>query len=55
MSSYEILSLSLEIGVLITLWVEFFYDKWWNDQEQRRKRRAKRKLQFEQLTQGEHR
>ena len=32
----------IEIAVLITLWIEFAYDAWWNSRENRLKRRKQR-------------
>jgi hypothetical protein len=45
----------IEIAILLTLWIEFAYDAWYNTHEQRKKRRAKKQPQFEELTKGEHR
>lgn len=56
MSTYEKLSLFLEVIVVIILIGEFVYDAWWNNREQRHKRRAKRKnVSFDSLTKGEMR
>jgi len=49
------LTLIIDGLILLTLWIEFWYDAWWNNHEQRRKRKAKSKPSFENLTIGEHR
>lgn len=43
-----------ELYIAIILSVEFIYDYWWNTRENRKKRRAKKEPQFENLTKGEH-
>lgn len=46
----------IEIAILVTLWIEFFYDAIWNNRERRlkRHRQARKKPEWENLTQGEH-
>jgi hypothetical protein len=46
----------IEVAILLTLWVEFWYDAWWNTRERRMKRtkQARKKHEFENLTTGEH-
>ena len=44
---------ALELYIALILTVEFVYDYWWNSREQRKKRRAKKELKFEELNQGE--
>lgn len=47
----------LDAAILVTLWIEFFYDLLWNNYEARLKRRrnARKKPEFEHLTVGEGR
>jgi hypothetical protein len=45
----------LEAYIALILTVELWYDYWWNTRENRKKRRAKKEPQFDNLTQGEHR
>lgn len=46
----------IEIAILLTLWVEFFYDAYWNNRERRLKRtkQIRKKYDFQSLTTGEH-
>ncbi len=55
MTAYEKLSLGLETLVVLILIVEFWYDAWFNNREQRLKRRNNKKKSFDfmALTQGE--
>jgi hypothetical protein len=56
MSLYEILSLTLEVGVLGVLLLEYFYGR--PDlvikNEQKQKKRLRQQKDFEYLNQGEH-
>lgn len=49
------LSEGLDAAILLTLWIEFFYDLVWNNREARLRRRknAKKKPEFENLLVGE--
>lgn len=55
MTIYEILSITLEFGVLVVLLVEYFYGR--SDvvikNEAKRRKKAREKYGFTELTQGE--
>ena len=42
-----------EIYICLILSIEFVYDYYWNTRENRKKRRAKRQPEWENLTKGE--
>jgi hypothetical protein len=45
----------MDLYICIILTIELWYDKWWNDTQSRKKRRAKDKeLGFDHLNIGEH-